>query len=44
MLAGRAFQFYNEGLVVFPPTYKYDVGKDTYDTSYVAQSFIYEIY
>ncbi|KAL3493139.1 SacI homology domain-containing protein [Aspergillus germanicus] len=33
MLAGRAFQFYNEGLVVFPPTYKYDVGKDTYDTS-----------
>ncbi|KAL4919403.1 SacI homology domain-containing protein [Aspergillus aurantiobrunneus] len=33
MLAGRAFQFYNEGLVMFPPTYKYDVGKDTYDTS-----------
>ncbi|KAL2801888.1 SacI homology domain-containing protein [Aspergillus granulosus] len=33
MLAGRAFQFYNEGLVEFPPTYKYDVGKDTYDTS-----------
>ncbi|KAL4870163.1 hypothetical protein BDV12DRAFT_62283 [Aspergillus spectabilis] len=33
MLAGRAFQFYNEGLVTFPPTYKYDVGKDTYDTS-----------
>ncbi|CEN60126.1 hypothetical protein ASPCAL02567 [Aspergillus calidoustus] len=33
MLAGRAFQFYNEGVVVFPPTYKYDVGKDTYDTS-----------
>jgi hypothetical protein len=39
MLAGRAFQFYNEGAVVFPPTYKYDVGKDTYDTSYVATSF-----
>ncbi|KAL4781149.1 SacI homology domain-containing protein [Aspergillus varians] len=33
MLAGRAFQFYNEGLVTFPPTYKYDVGRDTYDTS-----------
>ncbi|KAL4759544.1 SacI domain and endonuclease/exonuclease/phosphatase family protein [Aspergillus foveolatus] len=33
MLAGRAFQFYNEGLVTFPPTYKYDVGSDTYDTS-----------
>ncbi|KAL6229879.1 hypothetical protein BDW75DRAFT_224124 [Aspergillus navahoensis] len=33
MLAGRAFQFYNEGLVTFPPTYKYDIGSDTYDTS-----------
>ncbi|KAL4911636.1 hypothetical protein BDW74DRAFT_11225 [Aspergillus multicolor] len=33
MLAGRAFQFYNEGHVTFPPTYKYDVGEDTYDTS-----------
>ncbi|KAL4974356.1 SacI homology domain-containing protein [Aspergillus desertorum] len=33
MLAGRAFQFYNEGLVTFPPTYKYDVGSDKYDTS-----------
>ncbi|KKK21475.1 hypothetical protein ARAM_004639 [Aspergillus rambellii] len=33
MLAGRAFQFYNEGPVTFPPTYKYDVGTDTYDTS-----------
>ncbi|KAL4886374.1 SacI homology domain-containing protein [Aspergillus karnatakaensis] len=33
MLAGRAFQFYSEGLVDFPPTYKYDIGKDTYDTS-----------
>ncbi|KAL2866794.1 SacI domain and endonuclease/exonuclease/phosphatase family protein [Aspergillus lucknowensis] len=33
MLAGRAFQFYNEGVVTFPPTYKYDVGKDIYDTS-----------
>ncbi|KAL4993671.1 SacI homology domain-containing protein [Aspergillus recurvatus] len=33
MLAGRAFQFYNESLVTFPPTYKYDVGSDTYDTS-----------
>ncbi|KAL4811568.1 SacI homology domain-containing protein [Aspergillus unguis] len=33
MLAGRAFQFFNEGLVTFAPTYKYDVGKDTYDSS-----------
>ncbi|KAL4933596.1 SacI domain and endonuclease/exonuclease/phosphatase family protein [Aspergillus undulatus] len=33
MLAGRAFQFYSEGLITFPPTYKYDVGGDSYDTS-----------
>ncbi|KAJ5348153.1 uncharacterized protein N7506_001406 [Penicillium brevicompactum] len=29
----RAFQFYSEGPIEFPPTYKYDVGRDTYDTS-----------
>ncbi|KAJ5780865.1 hypothetical protein N7457_006025 [Penicillium paradoxum] len=33
MVAGRAFQFYSEGPIDFPPTYKYDVGKDNYDTS-----------
>ncbi|PWY77149.1 SacI domain and endonuclease/exonuclease/phosphatase family protein [Aspergillus sclerotioniger CBS 115572] len=33
MLAGRAFQFYTEGPITFHPTYKYDVGRDDYDTS-----------
>ncbi|KAB8240151.1 SacI homology domain-containing protein [Aspergillus flavus] len=33
MLAGRAFPFYTEGLITFPPTYKYDIDSDTYDTS-----------
>ncbi|OGE54052.1 hypothetical protein PENARI_c006G02834 [Penicillium arizonense] len=33
MVAGRAFQFYSEGPIEFPPTYKYDVGRDQYDTS-----------
>ncbi|KAJ5218285.1 uncharacterized protein N7498_000384 [Penicillium cinerascens] len=33
MIAGRAFQFYSEGPIRFPPTYKYDVGTDHYDTS-----------
>ncbi|KAJ5875527.1 Inositol-1-4-5-trisphosphate 5-phosphatase 1 [Penicillium subrubescens] len=33
MGAGRVFQFYSEGLITFPPTYKYDVGTDHYDTS-----------
>ncbi|KAF7713340.1 Uncharacterized protein PECH_001493 [Penicillium ucsense] len=33
MLAGRVFQYYSEGLITFPPTYKYDVGTDRYDTS-----------
>ena len=29
----RVFQEFNEGPIVFPPTYKYDVGSDRYDTS-----------
>ncbi|KAF7585948.1 inositol polyphosphate 5-phosphatase [Aspergillus hancockii] len=33
MLAGRAFQFYTEGSITFPPTYKYDIDSDIYDTS-----------
>ncbi|PYI10514.1 SacI domain and endonuclease/exonuclease/phosphatase family protein [Aspergillus sclerotiicarbonarius CBS 121057] len=33
MVAGRAFQFYTEGHITFPPTYKYDIGRDEYDTS-----------
>lgn len=33
MIAGRAFQFYSEGPIGFPPTYKYDVGTENYDTS-----------
>ncbi|CDM32457.1 Inositol-1,4,5-trisphosphate 5-phosphatase 1 [Penicillium roqueforti FM164] len=33
MVAGRVFQFYSEGPIEFPPTYKYDVGGDIYDTS-----------
>ncbi|KAF7134075.1 hypothetical protein CNMCM5793_005704 [Aspergillus hiratsukae] len=33
MMAGNVFQFYSEGLITFPPTYKYDVGTNYYDTS-----------
>ncbi|KAM5451280.1 Inositol-1,4,5-trisphosphate 5-phosphatase 1 [Microsporum audouinii] len=33
MVAGLAFQFYMEGPVTFPPTYRYDNGTDEYDTS-----------
>lgn len=33
MMAGNVFQFYSEGLISFPPTYKYDVGTNYYDTS-----------
>jgi hypothetical protein len=32
-MAGNVFQFYSEGLITFPPTYKYDVGTNYYDTS-----------
>lgn len=35
MTAGTAFRFYSEGPLTFPPTYKYDLGRDEYDTSYV---------
>ena len=29
----HAFVGYDEGPLLFPPTYKYDVGTDDYDTS-----------
>ena len=31
--AGRCFNGFSEGLVTFPPTYKYDIGTSRYDTS-----------
>lgn len=31
---GSAFSGFQEGLITFPPTYKYDIGKDVYDTRY----------
>ncbi|KAJ9297587.1 hypothetical protein DTO271G3_4362 [Paecilomyces variotii] len=33
MMAGRTFKFYSEAPITFPPTYKYDIGSDEYDTS-----------
>ncbi|KAJ6015065.1 hypothetical protein N7540_009656 [Penicillium herquei] len=33
MTAGRAFQYFSEGTINFAPTYKYDIGTETYDTS-----------
>lgn len=33
MVAGLAFPFYSEARINFLPTYKFDVGTDTYDTS-----------
>jgi hypothetical protein len=30
---GYAFSFYDEAKITFNPTYKYDIGTDTYDTS-----------
>ncbi|KAF1992884.1 hypothetical protein P154DRAFT_478416 [Amniculicola lignicola CBS 123094] len=33
MVAGLTFPFYSEARITFPPTYKYDIGTDTYDTS-----------
>lgn len=33
MVAGLTFPHYSEARITFPPTYKYDLGTDTYDTS-----------
>ncbi|KAJ9650421.1 Inositol-1,4,5-trisphosphate 5-phosphatase 1 [Neophaeococcomyces mojaviensis] len=33
MVAGQTFPFYQEGKINFLPTYKFDLGKDEYDTS-----------
>ncbi|ORY00017.1 SacI homology domain-domain-containing protein [Clohesyomyces aquaticus] len=33
MVAGLTFPFYSEARITFMPTYKYDLGTDTYDTS-----------
>jgi hypothetical protein len=33
MVAGNCFNFYREGRVRFLPTYKYDLGKDEFDSS-----------
>lgn len=33
MVAGLTFPFYSEARIYFPPTYRYDVGTDTYDSS-----------
>jgi hypothetical protein len=35
MVAGLAFPFYSEARITFMPTYRFDVGVDVYDTSYV---------
>lgn len=33
MDSGAAFLGYEEGPITFRPTYRYDIGTDTYDTS-----------
>lgn len=33
MVAGMTFPFYSEARILFPPTYKFDLGSDNYDTS-----------
>ncbi|KAK7745367.1 Inositol-1,4,5-trisphosphate 5-phosphatase 1 [Cytospora paraplurivora] len=33
MVAGLSFPFYSEARITFMPTYKFDIGTDTYDTS-----------
>ncbi|KAH6899006.1 SacI homology domain-containing protein [Thelonectria olida] len=33
MVAGLSFPFYSEARITFPPTYKFDIGTDEYDTS-----------
>jgi phosphatidylinositol-bisphosphatase len=35
---GRVFREFNEGQIKFPPTYKYDIGSDEYDTSEKART------
>ena len=32
MVAGLAFQYYSEARITFMPTYKFDLGSDTYDS------------
>jgi inositol-1,4,5-trisphosphate 5-phosphatase len=33
MVAGLTFPYYSEARITFPPTYKYDLNSDQYDTS-----------
>lgn len=33
MVAGLTFPYYSESRITFMPTYKFDLGNDTYDTS-----------
>lgn len=33
MVAGLAFPFYSESRITFMPTYRFDLGTDTYDSS-----------
>ncbi|KAM3074417.1 Inositol-1,4,5-trisphosphate 5-phosphatase 1 [Clarireedia jacksonii] len=33
MVAGLTFKYYSEARITFMPTYKFDIGTDTYDTS-----------
>jgi synaptojanin len=33
MVAGMVFQYYSEARITFPPTYKFNLGTDEYDTS-----------
>ncbi|CAF0749054.1 unnamed protein product [Didymodactylos carnosus] len=35
---GRVFHEFKEGQILFPPTYKYDIGNDYYDTSEKART------
>ena len=37
-LLDQVFREFHEGPIYFPPTYKYDVGLDTYDTSEKART------
>lgn len=33
MMAGLTFPYYSEAMLTFDPTYKFDIGRDIYDTS-----------